>query len=73
MADINGDNWSTTDLESKVEIPDEDRPPKKHKAGEAPKSKYEETEEQTKMRFLVELEFVQCLANPHYLNCNGIN
>ena len=25
--------------------------------------------EQAKMRFQVELEFVQCLANPHYLNC----
>jgi len=28
-----------------------------------------ETEEQTRLRFQVELEFVQCLANPNYLNC----
>lgn len=28
-----------------------------------------ETEDQQKMRFQVELEFVQCLANPNYLNC----
>ncbi|XP_015781475.1 mediator of RNA polymerase II transcription subunit 31 [Tetranychus urticae] len=27
-----------------------------------------ETEEQQKMRFQVELEFVQCFANPNYLN-----
>ncbi|NP_001279168.1 mediator of RNA polymerase II transcription subunit 31 [Callorhinchus milii] len=27
-----------------------------------------ETEEQSKLRFRVELEFVQCLANPNYLN-----
>ncbi|XP_025091772.1 mediator of RNA polymerase II transcription subunit 31-like isoform X2 [Pomacea canaliculata] len=27
-----------------------------------------ETEEQQKLRFQVELEFVQCLANPNYLN-----
>lgn len=27
-----------------------------------------ETEDQQKMRFQVELEFVQCLANPNYLN-----
>lgn len=27
-----------------------------------------ETEDQTKLRFQVELEFVQCLANPNYLN-----
>jgi len=27
-----------------------------------------ETEEQQKIRFQVELEFVQCLANPNYLN-----
>ncbi|KAF0766257.1 mediator of RNA polymerase II transcription subunit 31 [Aphis craccivora] len=27
-----------------------------------------ETEEQTRLRFQVELEFVQCLANPNYLN-----
>ena len=27
-----------------------------------------ETEEQTKLRFQVELEFVQCLANPNYLH-----
>lgn len=28
-----------------------------------------ETEDQTRLRFQVELEFVQCLANPNYLNC----
>lgn len=28
-----------------------------------------ETEEQIRLRFQVELEFVQCLANPNYLNC----
>lgn len=28
-----------------------------------------ETEEQAKLRFQVELEFVQCLANPNYLHC----
>nr|CAH7728732.1 unnamed protein product [Callosobruchus chinensis] len=28
-----------------------------------------ETEEQQKLRFQVELEFVQCLGNPNYLNC----
>lgn len=27
-----------------------------------------ENEDQTKLRFQVELEFVQCLANPNYLN-----
>jgi len=27
-----------------------------------------ETEEQQKIRFQIELEFVQCLANPNYLN-----
>ena len=27
---------------------------------------------QDKYRFQVELEFVQCLANPKYLNCNGL-
>lgn len=25
--------------------------------------------EEARTRFQVELEFVQCLANPHYLNC----
>ncbi|XP_045172715.1 mediator of RNA polymerase II transcription subunit 31-A-like [Mercenaria mercenaria] len=29
---------------------------------------YTETEEQAKLRFQTELEFVQCLANPNYLN-----
>lgn len=29
-----------------------------------------ETDEENKTRFLMELEFVQCLANPHYLYCN---
>lgn len=28
-----------------------------------------DAEEQQKLRFQVELEFVQCLANPNYLNC----
>lgn len=28
-----------------------------------------ETEDQQRMRFQVELEFVQCLGNPNYLNC----
>lgn len=28
-----------------------------------------ETDDQSKLRFQVELEFVQCLANPNYLNC----
>lgn len=28
-----------------------------------------ETDEQVRLRFQVELEFVQCLANPNYLNC----
>lgn len=28
-----------------------------------------ESEDQTRLRFQVELEFVQCLANPNYLNC----
>jgi mediator of RNA polymerase II transcription subunit 31 len=31
-----------------------------------------ETEDQQKLRFQVELEFVQCLANPNYLNCNAV-
>lgn len=26
-----------------------------------------------KYRFQVELEFVQCLANPQYLNCNEVS
>ncbi|XP_052800714.1 mediator of RNA polymerase II transcription subunit 31-A-like [Mya arenaria] len=29
---------------------------------------FSETEEQSKVRFQTELEFVQCLANPNYLN-----
>lgn len=28
-----------------------------------------ETEDQQKLRFQIELEFVQCLGNPNYLNC----
>lgn len=28
-----------------------------------------ESEEQQRIRFQTELEFVQCLANPNYLNC----
>jgi hypothetical protein len=28
-----------------------------------------ESEEQQRLRFQVELEFVQCLANPNYLHC----
>ena len=31
-----------------------------------------ETDDQQRMRFQVELEFVQCLANPNYLNCKFI-
>jgi hypothetical protein len=31
-----------------------------------------ESEEQQKLRFQVELEFVQCLANPNYLHCKSI-
>ena len=30
-----------------------------------------ETEEENKRRFEIELEFVQCLSNPHYLNCES--
>jgi len=30
-----------------------------------------ETEDQQKIRFQIELEFVQCLANPNYLNCKN--
>lgn len=32
-----------------------------------------ETDDQQRLRFQVELEFVQCLANPNYLNCKGNN
>lgn len=32
-----------------------------------------ESEEQQKLRWQVELEFVQCLANPNYLNCKLFN
>lgn len=28
-----------------------------------------ESEEQQRLRWQIELEFVQCLANPNYLNC----
>lgn len=28
-----------------------------------------ETEEANRLRFQVELEFVQCLANPNYIHC----
>lgn len=31
-----------------------------------------ETEEQARQRFQTELEFVQCLANPNYLNCKSL-
>lgn len=31
-------------------------------------AKFNETDEQQRIRFQVELEFVQCLANPNYLN-----
>lgn len=31
-----------------------------------------ETEDQQKLRFQIELEFVQCLGNPNYLNCTTI-
>lgn len=33
--------------------------------------KIAETDEQQRVRFQVELEFVQCLANPNYLNCKS--
>jgi tRNA(Ile2) C34 agmatinyltransferase TiaS len=45
------------------------QPSKKVKLEPTEKKKYEETEEEKKTRFLVELEFVQCLANPQYLHC----
>lgn len=32
-------------------------------------SVHAETEEQQRTRFQVELEFIQCLANPNYLHC----
>lgn len=32
-------------------------------------SVHSETDEQARMRFQVELEFIQCLANPNYLHC----
>lgn len=32
-----------------------------------------ETEEQNRIRFQVELEFVQCLANPNYIHCKYKN
>lgn len=31
-----------------------------------------ETEDQQRLRFQIELEFVQCLGNPNYLNCKRI-
>lgn len=34
----------------------------------AEKMNAKETDEQQKLRFQIELEFVQCLANPNYLN-----
>lgn len=30
-----------------------------------------ESEDQQRLRFQVELEFVQCLANPNYLHCES--
>ncbi len=35
--------------------------------------KFEETQEENKSRFLMELEFVQCLANPAYLHCRFLH
>lgn len=35
-------------------------------------SVHAETEEQQRLRFQVELEFIQCLANPNYLHCKSI-
>lgn len=32
-----------------------------------------ETEDQQRLRFQIELEFVQCLGNPNYLNCKRPN
>jgi len=37
-------------------------------AGQRIGQNFMETEDQNKLRFQVELEFVQCLANPNYLN-----
>ncbi len=34
---------------------------------------YEESEEDSKLRFQMELEFIQCLANPRYLNCKLVS
>lgn len=31
-----------------------------------------ETEDQQRLRFQIELEFVQCLGNPNYLNCKYV-
>lgn len=31
-----------------------------------------ESDEQQRLRFQIELEFIQCLANPNYLNCKYI-
>ena len=36
-----------------------------------PKVTLHEPDSANRERFLVELEFVQCLSNPFYLKCNG--
>lgn len=35
-------------------------------------SVHSETDEQARLRFQVELEFIQCLANPNYLHCKHV-
>lgn len=39
-----------------------------HKISSQNWQKVQETEDQQKLRFQIELEFIQCLANPNYLN-----
>jgi hypothetical protein len=51
------------------EVLGELQPTKKLKLENEEKKTYQETEEEKKTRFLMELEFVQCLANPQYLHC----
>ena len=78
--------WTTVDENSFTEVTDsmvtesnnnaEDdalQPSKKSKLESIIKKKYEETAEEQKTRFLMELEFVQCLANPQYLHCKNFN
>lgn len=46
-----------------------EHPQKKQKQNNRKKYSDIETTEDNQMRFAMELEFVQCLANPHYLRC----